>query len=325
MSDQTAIEAAAAEWLMRRSEPDWSDEHEETFNVWLEASFGHAAAFWRLEHGYAQLDRLLSLPPQPAAESLGQRPRLKRKYLAIAASIVALVCASWAIFGRMAPDRMAQTVAFSTEPGHISQVDLVDGTRISLDSGSAIRVSLAGRHRRVWLDRGRAFFDVAHAADRPFHVDAGIGQITVLGTSFVVARDRGEVTASVLRGAVQLEPADHTRASRLTLTRGDTGIVNKGAIRAVHGDPEKLQDSIAWRDGMMIFDDTPVAEAIAGLNRYNRRKLVLTDRGAGQTRIGGKFRLDNIDGFARLMDKTYGLEIEIRDEAREYPQRSTGR
>ena len=74
-------------------------------------------------------------------------------------------------------------------------------------------------------------------------------------------------------------------------------------------DAERMLD---WRDGLLVFRDTTLAEAATEFNRYNARKLVVADDTAGALRVGGNFRWDNAEGFARLLERGFPVRAEYQ-------------
>ena len=73
---------------------------------------------------------------------------------------------------------------------------------------------------------------------------------------------------------------------------------------------EVTQLLLDWRDGTLAFRDTTLAEAVVEFNRFNARKLVVADPAAGALRVGGSFRWDNAEGFARLLERGFPLRAE---------------
>ncbi|WP_348635604.1 FecR domain-containing protein, partial [Sphingobium sp. Sx8-8] len=77
---------------------------------------------------------------------------------------------------------------------------------------------------------------------------------------------------------------------------------------------ERVENALAWRDGMLSFDQAPLTDVVAEFNRYNRTRLVVTDVQAGKIPIGGSFQASSVDSFTRLLRDAYGLKIERDDE-----------
>ncbi len=80
-----------------------------------------------------------------------------------------------------------------------------DGSRITLNTDSQIRVDLTVKERRVELQQGEAFFEVAHDASRPFIVRAGNKRVIAVGTRFSVRREANDVRVVVTEGKVRVE------------------------------------------------------------------------------------------------------------------------
>jgi transmembrane sensor len=165
----------------------------------------------------------------------------------------------------------------------------------------------------VWLDRGEAYFEVAHDASRPFVVDAGTRRITVLGTRFSVRRDdNGQVQVIVAEGRVQVSPLDGAAAPAI-ISRNDSLLAAGDMVQVSHDSEQQIASRLSWRQGRLVLDGMTLAQAAQEFNRYNRRQLIVTDPVAAQLQLGGSFNVDNIDGFARLLQQGMGLQLDRSD------------
>lgn len=316
MKRHEAIEDRALDWLIRRDGPDWTEAKQAELDAWLDESMAHKAAYWRADHGWRQADRIRSLGfdnDEPAGASRSQR---KWWPAAIAASLVAAIgmgglSLAPRIFDRAVPQM--QQARFDTPVGGRRVVPLVDGSKIELNTRTVLRTAMGRSRREVWLDAGEAFFEVAHRADEPFVVHAGRQTITVLGTKFSVRRDRDRITVNVLEGRVRVDDGEGRMAHAAIITAGDTAISRGPSMLIAAKSDERVADALAWRDGMLSFDQAPLTEVVAEFNRYNRMQLVVTDAAAGQIPIGGSFQASSVDSFTRLLRDAYGLKIERGD------------
>lgn len=311
MSSAREIEERAARWLAAREETDWSASDQAEFDAWLEASMAHQAAFWRLEHGWREADRIRSLGSIPFNVS-PLRERLTRwwKPIAIAASLVALVTSASILWMQQSASERLAASAFETAVGGRRVVSFPDGSRIELNTATRVRAAVTAQRREVWLDRGEAYFDVANAEGLPFVVHAGERTITVLGTRFSVRRDGDRVTVSVLEGRVRVESADAaSRSPSSTLEGGEIAVGRGPSTLVTASSTERVASELAWRDGRLTFEQETLAEAAAEFNRYNRRQLVVDDPEAAAIRIGGTFQASNVDAFVRLLRDAYGLRV----------------
>jgi transmembrane sensor len=314
VSETEQIEAQAADFLMRRAEPDWTEADQARLDAWLEQSMAHKAAFWRLEHGYAQLDRIAALG---LAES--RQPRRWARPLALAASVALVLLVGGLYFFRAAPWGIGGAeqapIQYATNFGSIGKTVLPDGSRIELNAESDIRFTQSSSRRTLWLNRGEAYFDVARDERRPFTVHIGPRNVTVLGTQFVVARGTRAITVSVLDGRVRLDAAKSgAGVGSATLTAGQTAIAESTSTLIRSEGLQAIRNRLAWREGVLKFDQTTLRDAAAQFNRYNVKKLVVSDDDTAAIRIGGSFHVNNVEGFSRLLESAYGLRVENRNE-----------
>lgn len=325
MSRQKDIEHAAATWAMRRQEPGWSAAEQHELDRWLEASVAHKAALWRLEYGYSQLDRLSVLagsdnprsPPPTArwrsawrAASRPMKAWPHSMFMAVSLAVIFVVGYSLII----APMQSAEVIQGTTKFGQIGALRLPDGSHIDLNTNTDMRIAQSPTERALWLDKGEAYFEIAHERKRPFVIHAGPSTITVLGTKFVVRRNDSTVTVSVVDGLVRLTPATGVNSGSATIARGDIAIVDGNSMRITANELDQIKRGMAWRYGKVVFDDTRLADAAAQFNRYNVRRLIVAGK-AADLRIGGSFRLGNADGFARLLERVYGLQVTFSENA----------
>lgn len=305
------IEQRAAEWLMRSSEPDWSAQAEAERDAWLAESDAHKAAYWRLEAGWHQADRLRALRSHDVQDELAPRRRAGWLWQAAATIVLVLgvgsfVWSGWS-FGLPPPE----TTRFATAVGVRKTIELNDGSRIEMNTGSEIRASLDASTRTIWLDKGEAYFDIAKRNGQRFVVHAGTKTVTVLGTKFVVRRDGDKVTVIVEEGRVRVEDSVQTGPERATIiAAGQLAIARGPSTLVTTKGSDEVESALAWRDGMLSFDQRALSEVAAEFNRYNERKVLIGDVEAGDIRIGGTFKASNVDAFVRLLRDAYGLKVE---------------
>lgn len=306
------IEAQAADWLARRDGDDWSDQQQRELDAWIAAATAHRIAYLRLDSVWRRADRLGSLhapgttavPPPPSGVA-------RRTVWRMAASVVVLAGAGWLVATSGLLDRPA---SYRTALGQSTSLALADGTRLTLNTNSRLRSRVESKHRTVWLDQGEAYFEVAHDAGRPFIVEAGARRITVLGTKFSVRRDGDQVQVVVAEGRVQVGPADSRGAAAgatAILARNDTLTASDDAVEISHRTEQQVASQLGWRQGKLILDQMTLAQAAHEFNRYNRKQLIIADPTVAAIRIGGNFNVDNVDGFARLLQQGMGLRVDV--------------
>lgn len=312
MSRAQQAQDAAAAWIIRRENGDWSEREQAAFDAWLAESDGNKAAYWRLKHSWDGADRIGSLGVK--ADDADKHAGFFRywKPAAIAASLALIVGISTVQYRDKPATPALATTRYDTPVGGQQTIPLADGSRIELNTRTVVRTAVSKTLRRVWLDNGEAFFQVAHDAAHPFVIFAGPKRITVLGTKFSVRRDGDKVSVSVLEGRVRIDDADAPAGNSIssaTITGGVLAVSQGPSTLVTQKSEERVEDELAWRDGILKFDQTPLSDVAAEFNRYNRRRIVITDPAAAAIRIGGTFQASNVEAFTRLLRDAYGLRI----------------
>lgn len=310
MTNAARVEEAAARWLLRQADEEWNAADQIALDAWLEESPEHKVAYWRMEIGWKKAGRMTALrAPDLPPEAVNDQSPLRRWWPAAAAALLALAIFPAVMVARH--DGAETSKTYATEIGGHESVPLADGSKLELNTQTQVRANLGGLRREVWLDHGEAYFEVAHDTAHPFIVHAGPKTVTVLGTKFSVRRDGDRVEVAVVEGRVSVEDTVRPAATiaRLPiLTRGDMVVALGNSTMLSAKSVDAVSGDLAWRDGMLSFDQVTLADAASEFNRYNRKKLLVVGE-AGQMRIGGSFQAENVDVFARLLQRTYGLKI----------------
>jgi transmembrane sensor len=302
MTERETIEDEAAGWLLRREQPGWSTPDQVQLDAWLEENPEHKITFWRLEYGWDRASQMRILETRP-------KPQKAWVTWAVAAGIsVVALTGGWMSLRTISPAPQE----FRTPIGEVRPEVLADGTRIDLNTATDIRAKVSRTSRTVWLGAGEAYFDVAHDPSHPFVIVAGSRRITVLGTKFSVRRDGDRVEVAVTEGRVRVEPADKS-AGATVLIRGDSLLAEGASTLLLPRSPKRVEDDMGWRQGRLIFDQVTLADAAAEFNRYNQKKLIISGSVAS-TRIGGSFESQNVEGFARLLNKGFGLTVDSSED-----------
>ncbi|CAN5422227.1 FecR domain-containing protein [soil metagenome] len=324
---QQASDRAAA-FIIAQEDREWSDTEQSDFQAWLAEEDGNKAAYWRLKHSWRDADRIGALGR--SSDSIAEEAEVTTpasrlwKQVAIAASLMLMVGAGSGIYlfnshydsraVQISDAAPATAAKFATAIGGHRVIPLDDGSKVELNTASAIRTSINEDGREVWLEKGEAYFEVAHLSGRPFIVHAGSRTVTVLGTKFSVRRDEDKITVSVVEGRVRV--ADSRDASPATvITGGDMVIARGPAMLFTAKSDERVEKSLTWRSGVLSFDQSPLSEVAAEFNRYNHKPIIIKDREAAEIRVGGVFPSSNPAAFVRLLRDAYGLHVETREDA----------
>lgn len=311
----------AASYVSRRDEPEWSEADQSELQAWLDESYAHKAAYWRLARSWEMTGRLAASRPQRFAPWQPQRSltarvrRHQRKvWLAVAGASAFMIVGVQLVHApeQIHPALKVTQTSYSTPVGGQETIKLADGSVAELNTATRVRTAATPTSRQVWLDDGEAFFKVAHDAAHPFVVHAGRYRVTVLGTSFSVRRSGQNVSVSVLDGRVRVDDTQSSNAAQKlpVLTAGQMAILRPSEALVSLGEGERVERALAWRNGMLSFDGAALADVVADFNRYDDRKIVVENSRVAGIRITGSFRVKNSDAFLRLLRQAYGLRVD---------------
>jgi transmembrane sensor len=303
-ADQTEI--LAASWLSREDR-GLTPEDQLALDAWLGDRLNRVA-YLRLKSVWVRADRLavLKSPLPLAAKRAARRPMV---LAAIAAGMTVMLATGGYLTWRLQAEQ-----SFATGIGTIQQVQLADGTRMELNTNTRVHTDVTAARRAVTLDSGEAYFDVVHDAKRPFIVYAGNRRITDLGTKFSVFRDGDDVRVLVREGQVRVDMLDKTAMFAPVLAQAGHAVITKGGETLLIAKPDHdIADALSWRGGMLVFSQQTLAEAAEQFNRYNA-KQIFVEGDARKIRIGGSFKADNVDVFALLLRRGFGLSVNDEGE-----------
>ena len=218
------------------------------------------------------------------------------KLIASIAATFVLICglhAAWpTLQSRISPVFYNE---LSTASGMRKLLVLDDGTRLWLNSGSSLKYPsrFRGKTREVYL-QGEAYFEVAHNAEIPFIVHTGKLRTWVLGTIFNIRayKDDPDVKVTLFTGKVEvIKDGINKESSKLILLpqqvatyRKDAGSLVKTTVSNI-----TIDHYSAWKDGKLIFDETPVPEVLNRLSLAYNVKFITTDEKINGYTITGSF------------------------------------
>ncbi len=307
MSEAKEVRGQAAEWISRRDGDGWNEAAQAELDAWLAQSEAHVVAFLRAEAAWSRADKLVALKPQ-ASRRFAEMAKdvLPTALRAVAAAAVI------AVVGVAANTYLTTSneKTYTTPVGGRETITLVDGSQIALNTDTTLRMDLSGRERKVWLDKGEAYFHVTHNAQRPFRVFAGNRTVTDLGTRFSVRRDSERFEVAVMEGKVAFDPGKE-QEKPIALLPGDVVVATATKVSLTKKPSRALAESLGWQRGLLIFDNTTLADAAAEFNRSNGEKLIVA-KSAAHLPVVGTFRSNDVEAFARVTKEVFGLRFERR-------------
>ncbi|MGE5567201.1 MAG: FecR family protein [Parcubacteria group bacterium] len=318
----------AADWFAQKRSGRMTAEELQALHAWLNDSPEHAAAYHEVAGAWDVAGAVRSDPEILQVRERARRERPRGWTAAVAASVAVAVLGSWSALGvgGYVPAPLILTggeQTFRTGVGQTATVRLQDGSLITLDTDSVVRAKETDHRRMLWLAKGQAFFKVAHDKSRPFTVAAGDKLVTATGTAFSVRLDRKAVEVTLVEGHVRVEetapdvalPSKKPRFTEATEMQAGSKLV-AAQDRNWTLDKVDSKKAVSWMDGELIFEDRPLVEAAAELNRYSSKKIVIRDPVIANSPIVSVVKAGDVEGFVRVVT-TAGFARVVSDNDRE--------
>ncbi|HVT25997.1 MAG TPA: FecR domain-containing protein [Rhizomicrobium sp.] len=313
LADAKDAKTRAAAWLERRDRADWSESDQAELEQWLAQSPGNLLAYWRVEAAWDNTNRLIAVRPferRPAA------PDTRGKWMSALAKLVA-GCAAVAVLGGafllFTPHPKEQS--YATPVGGHEVVSLADGSQIELNTDTVVRTDVSPDHRFAAIDKGEAYFQIAHDTKHPFVVQAGQRRITVLGTKFFVRRTADRLEVALLDGRIWFDANNRElQPQAMLLSPGDVAIATPTSVFLKRASEQQLTSELGWRKGVLIFDNTALADAAAEFNRYNTRHIVIDDKAVAQLKVVGTFPKQDLSAFVDVAQEVFNLRVDRRGD-----------
>lgn len=314
------IRDVAARWIVRQDR-GLSDEEAADLAAWLAADPRHAAAWRRSGAAWRTFGEIAaSVRRAPKRAPAARRP-LTWLVVGTLAAAAALVLAFLTV--ERAPPRSSAASTQATDwPAGPTTRQLADGSVARLKADAEIRVAFSAAERRVRLVRGEVFLTVAKDPSRPFFVEARNVTVRAVGTAFAVRFDLQAVDVLVTEGTVQVTPA----ASGPSPAQPEPTFVNAGhrAVVARVSEPQaspvvvtavstaEITRALAWSEPLLELVNGTVGELVSQLAQRSGRAIEIGDPALAATRIGGRFPIDDVDGFIRALGQVYDVKAERR-------------
>ncbi len=315
---ETTPEETASWWVMLETTRVLTRSEQARLQAWLDSDQMHSDVYQRTRATAARLARHDRDPAFDAirAEALrygGAVATARRRWLAPAAALAASLALLAVFVGIhdpglvIGPDR----VQYRTSIGERSTVMLPDGSEMSLNTDSLVRVAYSEVERHIELLQGEAHFDVAPMPSRPFVVQAGERRVTAVGTSFDVrlAAEGTPLRVTLLDGHVVVDDSLQAAAPRTELKAGErlTALPDGAAwVETID-----VTRAMAWRDGRLMIESADLAELVREANRYSKVKLVIADPQLAKLKVGGVFKVGRPAGIAEALASHLPLQYRV--------------
>lgn len=321
-SAHTSLLDQAIAWLVCLRDDSLSDAELEAFADWLNRDPLHAEAFTEAENLFRDMvvagnlsreaeaqqpaSRQIAPAPFRAAKIKPAKPKPRRPWFAAGFAMAALCLLAIGLIvphqARLLSDYLSD---YRTQTGEIREIQLSDGSRLLMNTNSAVSVAFTAEARQIVLHHGQVRFTVAKDSRRPFEVVADDLTVRALGTVFEVYKTAVEHTeVTVQEHAVAVRTAD--RESEVTVAQGQ-GVSYEPGQPLTHPRVVSVEQS-AWQQHRLVINDRPLAELISELERYRFGRIFLADAALKNLRVTGVFSLDTPDEALSSVRKALALQ-----------------
>jgi len=301
----------AIEWLMRLNNPTASARVQQRCEQWRAAHPDHECAWQRVLSLNADLhNRFQALPASGAAfaaledsaQRLGRRQALK-----VLSGLLVMGSSAW--LARDVLPWQQWSADFATEVGQRSGFALADGTRLQLNTDTAVSQDFHQQQRLIKLSKGEISVtcgaDAQSITPRPLMVSCKHGVFEGISGRFVVRQDDERTRVSVTEGRVLIHsPA----AASITVQAGQSYSVTQQRAQIL---PEPSMDPGAWADGLIVTRNMPLGEFLDEVSRYRHGYLGCAQDIAG-LRLSGVFRLEDTDKLLAILPQTLPVQLKYR-------------
>ncbi|WP_454689911.1 FecR domain-containing protein [Achromobacter aloeverae] len=296
---------AAAEWYAALQDGDAGPRQRDAWQRWLDERPEHRQAWSHVEAVSRRFAPLRADGERDAAEKaarVASRPSTSRRVLALG-GLGVLGWLAW----RLTPLPAIVTAwraDYATGIGEQREIVLADGTRVWLNTRSAVDVDFDGERRLLTLAMGEILIDTAKDAQhRPFFVDTRFGRLQALGTRFTVRQADDDALLAVYEGQVRIRDlAGHDAL----VAAGEQRRFDAGGIAsAAAADPARE----AWSRGVVLAENLPLAELVAELGRYHAGHIGVDPRIA-ELRVVGRYPAADVDRTLAMIERDLPVRVE---------------
>lgn len=302
---KTLSERRAADDLVKVFSGEISSEDEKRLQGWSKNLTDYSLAFHETSQVLAKMEELskdellLSFTNDSAKDAENTSHRYSFGKWMGAAVAACLILATFAVthWSNYFENPVSSDIKrYVTRVGEQKTINLDDGSVITLNTATQLLVDFTDDIRRMILDRGEAYFDVAKDEHRPFVVEVGDRSVSALGTEFDIYRLPEGFTVAVTEGMVALHQKEAFALDSSPLIKAEEGSqvlldksgqvrMSEGTVAVFNIEQQKLtaksSESIDhyknWRTGVVRFDSVPLYQVVKELNRYSAKKILIED------------------------------------------------
>lgn len=292
----------AAQWLVLLHSGEMSDADRRACEQWRASHPDHERAWKRAElvaKKFGMVPAHIGAPALRKADTINRRAAIKTLALLVTAGPIA-----WTAY-RVAPwQQWASDVHTAT--GEQREMILADGTKLTLNTATALDIAFDSTTRRLILRSGEIMIETARdpsPVPRPFIVESAQGSMRALGTRFVVRQiDQGSRIA-VTEGAVEVTRKDNA-AGRFVVQAGQQADFDRHDGELAEIDPHVE----AWVTGVLYAEKMQLGQFVEEVARY-RRGVLRCDPAIAQMQVSGAFQLHDTDAVIKALVASLPIRV----------------
>jgi len=290
-SNLALIKQQAAQWLVKRSEPDFAQS--EALLAWLNQSPLHQSTYQELQKTWHALAQVSHGSAPQSVKPRGFTAVFSKKILACAAAICC-VAVSFMSLNDLSSPQYYQTAVATPQSFTLS-----DGSTITLNANSKVVIDMNDEHRQISIITGDAHFEVAADRQRPFVVSYKKHKFTALGTAFTV-NTRPFVQLNVTEHQVKI---DYQATAKIVREGYQSEFVNQWQPVTVS------ETNIDWREAKLIFNQRQLKDVLTQLQPYITEKIYLMDTSLADELVSGSINLNKPYQALALITQGMGLKL----------------
>lgn len=304
MQPTRAMVEQAALWHARLDDADAADRSE--FDAWCASDPLHAVAFERIRSIDARLR------PRGSVEQAALPRMWSSKTAPVSTIVLALLLGASGWFALQRPAVAIRLAEHRTEPGVQMPIALADGSRLLVDTDSALNTHIGADERRIDLLRGEVHAEVARGRRVSFVVRTADGSARALGTAYTVRKNAADTVVTVLESRVDACAA--AADTCIQLAPGQRARIRRDGVERL---PDvDIASASAWTRGWLAVEDMPLPEVLAELNRYRRTPIVFDAAALARIEVSGHFPLRDTDRALNTLARSLRVTIDRSDPAR---------
>jgi transmembrane sensor len=324
-NDQLRVEETASQWVAK-IDRKLSASEENEFKTWIAASVVHYKIFMQIAEHWDRTESLQKFDIKKGeSEPVIKKNRVYVPYMAAACFLVVTVMGFMTyqqlpMSNRIEANQVTYRQEFSTTTKGTSEFQLPDGTQLKLNVKSKVAISYSSNMRKIELQSGEIYVDVAHDTSRPLVVFVKDRFIKAVGTAFNVELvNEKNIELTITEGKVifgiagsSLE-ADHALLKGTALVRAQHAVLGGASDIVSAKSAAEIQALLSWKQGALIFNEQTLKEVLSEMRRYNDVEFVLKSTDLENIKVTGHFKANNLQQFLAAMENNFFIHHKMEN------------